>query len=164
MDRCVRILLGKSINDTATSDQVRLRLDARPISMSVRMASDRDTRSPPHLSIAAIVAAGTRNAITGSFAVVRRPRFETVDAPPRRVIFSTVTGLMRAWLKVWRGSIGPILDFPIGAPSVSKPAVKAISIQVGVDDRALYVTMPEVVLDRPGIPAIVGKLIASGMA
>ena len=114
MDRCVRILLGKSINDTATSDQVRLRLDARPISMSVRMASDRDTRSPPHLSIAAIVAAGTRNAITGSFAVVgRRSRFETVDAPPRRVIFSTTTGLMRARLKVWRGSIGPILDFPL---------------------------------------------------
>lgn len=154
MDRCVRILLGKSINDTATSDQVRLRLDARPISMSVRMASDRDTRSPPHLSIAAIVAAGTRNAITGSFAVVGRSRFETVDAPPRRVIFSTTTGLMRAWLKVWRGSIGPILDFPIGAPSVSKPAVKAVGVHVGVDDRGLDVAMPEIVLNAARIASI----------
>jgi len=155
MDRCVRILLGKSINDTATSDQVRLRLDARPISMSVRMASDRDTRSPPHLSIAAIVAAGTRNAITGSFAVVeRRSRFETVDAPPRRVIFSTVTGLLRAWLKVWRGSIGPILDFPIGAPSVPKPSVETVGVEVGIDDRGLYVAVPEIVLNAARIASI----------
>ena len=39
------------------------------------MASDRDTRSPPHLSIAATVSAGTRNAISGSLAVAGRPRF-----------------------------------------------------------------------------------------
>jgi hypothetical protein len=31
------------------------------------MASDLDTRSPPHLSIGWIVSAGTRNAISGSF-------------------------------------------------------------------------------------------------
>ena len=119
------------------------------------MASDRDTRFPPHLSIAAIVAAGTRNAITGSFAVVgRRSRFETVDAPPRRVTFSTTTGLMRAWLKVWRGSIGPILHFPIGAPSVSKPAVKAVGVHVGVDDCGLDVAMPEIVLNAARIASI----------
>ena len=86
--------------------------------------------------------------------VVGRSRFETVDAPPRRVIFSTTTGLMRAWLKVWRGSIGPILDFPIGALLVPKPAVKAVGVHVGVDDRALYVAMPEIVLNAARIASI----------
>jgi len=39
------------------------------------MASERDTRSPPHLSIARIVSAGTRNAISGSFPIAERPGF-----------------------------------------------------------------------------------------
>jgi hypothetical protein len=34
-----------------------------------------DTRSSPHLSIARIVSAGTRNAISGSFPVAGRPGF-----------------------------------------------------------------------------------------
>ena len=46
------------------------------------------------------------------------------------------------------------IRLPIGAPSVSKPAVKAVGVHVGVDDRGLNVAMSEIVLDAARIASI----------
>jgi hypothetical protein len=40
-----------------------------------------------------------------------------VDATVRRFTFSTTTGFVRAWLKLWRTSNGSMLNFPMSFPS-----------------------------------------------
>jgi hypothetical protein len=35
--------------------------------------------------------------------------------------FSTISGFVRAWLKVWRGAGGSMLNFPIFSPRALKP-------------------------------------------
>jgi hypothetical protein len=47
----------------------------------------------------------------------RRTVFPPVGAPVRRLTFSTTIGVVRAWLKLWRTTIGSVLRFPISSAS-----------------------------------------------
>jgi len=78
------------------------------------MASDLDTRSPPHLSIARMVSAGTRNAIMGSLPVAGRPGF-LLDITFDR--FPCIIGL---YLKVgpWEERVGYLESWNRRVPRV----------------------------------------------